>query len=140
MTSSGFATFCSVPQSGPSGQACRYSNWQIPNLRQWATFISNAAYFGILRTAEGGKSSVTQVRQGADGYEFAGLFLTLWRKRKLASPPLPTFSIIPTACPCTKGKALQRKQNLPPREKSGNVRSLSVIQSSQLPNLLEALR
>src|SRR6202011_3792375 len=26
-TSSGCATFCSVPQSGPRGQACRYSNW-----------------------------------------------------------------------------------------------------------------
>ena len=57
----------------------------------------------------------------------------LWRKRKLATPPLATFSIIPIACPCTKGKALQRKQNLLPREKLRNVRSLPVIQSSPLP-------
>jgi len=62
-----------------------------------------------------------------------------WRKRKLGLP-LPTSSIIPIACPCTKGKALQRKQNLLPTEKLVNVRSLPVIQGSSLPNLLEALR
>src|SRR5712672_624541 len=59
-----------------------------------------------------------------------------WRKRKLGLP-LPTSSIIPIACPCTKGKALRRKQNLLPREKLGNVRNLPVIQSSPIPGGLK---
>src|SRR5580704_19420 len=58
-------------------------------------------------------------------------------KKKAGLPPLPIFSIIPIACPCTKGKALQRKQNLLPREKLRNVRSLPVIQSSPIPRGLK---
>ena len=74
-----------------------------------------------------------QRNEGAVGgrriWACGAIFDPLWRKRKLATPPLPTFSIIPIACPCTKGKALRRRQNLLPRERLRDARSLPVIQS-----------
>jgi hypothetical protein len=60
-------------------------------------------------------------------------------KKKAGQPPSPNILDYPDSMSCMKGKVLRRKQNLLPRKKLRNARSLPVIDSSQLPDLLEAL-
>ncbi len=64
-----------------------------------------------------GRQSETRYARAPTEMMHGGYINPLWRRRKLTSSPLVTFWIIPVACPSTKGKALLRKQNLPPRGK-----------------------
>jgi hypothetical protein len=61
-------------------------------------------------------------------------------KKKAVQPPSPNILDYPDSMSLYERESLAAEAKLAAERKSGNVRSLPVIQSSQLPNLLEALR